>query len=102
MERTKEFYIYQHAQSEQPWCVQCIVTMHRKRQMPIAYRFDLIVHGEFIPGYHTDCSKWNMCFATGEDFAYAVNEVLAKYGHHLTFEDEQQLCKEFINIISCI
>lgn len=100
MERTREYWIYQKRNVSDPWAIQCIVTFTRTKQIPFAYRFDVIVYADWIPGYHSDSSCWNKVFANGDDFCSAILDVLAKYGHGLTFDDETQLAQSFINIIS--
>ena len=100
MARTREFWCYQKRNVSQPWAINAIVTADRSKGMPYTYRFDILVHAEWIPGSHSDSSLWNRTFRTGEEFTYAVLSIMLKYGKTLEEPDETQLYNFWLNIIS--
>ena len=91
MARTKEFWTYQKRNSAQPWAIVNYVTYNRDRDLPYSFRFDTVLHAEWIPGNHTDSSLFNRTYRDGGEFAAAVASVAAKYGHILGDDDVDQL-----------
>lgn len=102
MARTREFWLYQRRNVQEPWAIQAIVEFDRRKKMPYSYRWNVIIYADWIPYSHQDSSIFNRTFDSGEEFASVVHEVLAKYGHELDDEDVNYLVKSWLDIlISC-
>ena len=91
MARTKEFWVYQKRDVAQPWALVNYVSYDRSRDLPYTFRFDTVLHAEWIPNTHTDTSLYNRTYRNGGEFAAAVAGIAAKYGHILSDADIDQL-----------
>lgn len=91
MARQKEFWIYQRREVAQPWAICNYVGFDRMKELPYSWRFDTVLHAEWIPNTHTDSSLYNRTYRNGGEFAAAVASVAAKYGHILSDADVDQL-----------
>jgi hypothetical protein len=97
--RTREFWLYQSRNVQKPFAVHNVVTYNRANSMPEAYRFDCYVYHDDIPGTHCDCSIRQQAYKTGDEYAYAVCNVLMRYGIDTDDQDVNELAKEWMNII---
>ena len=99
MARTKEFWVYQKRNVQDPFALVNYVTFDRTRNLPFSFRFDTVMHAEWIPNTHTDSTLFRRCYKDGGEFAAAVAGVAAKYGVILTDEDIDQLIRAWANQI---
>lgn len=100
MARQREFWTYQKRNVSQPWAIANYVTFDRTRELPYSWRFDTVLHAEWIPNTHTDSSLFNRTYRDGGEYAAAIASVAAKYGHIISDSDVEQLINSWMDIIN--
>lgn len=99
MARQREFWTYQKRDVSQPWAIANYVTFDSTRELPYSWRFDTVLHAEWIPNTHTDSSLYNRTYRDGGEYAAAIAALAAKYGHIVSDADVEQLINSWVDII---